>query len=126
MISRAILLTVLFSIVYGWTAYQTSDMFFWSSSNGNNVLILADGTVATVGVQWVGLSAWYDLAGIKAWYTTIVAAGQIPYFHDYSLGTIIYNTRNISYAGILQFDLSLAQMIGSNFAIVNLDTEWGM
>lgn len=123
-IMRVVIIAVLCAFVTTYTKEQFSDYFFFSAANGNSVLVLNDGTLATIGVQWVGLSAWYDLNGIQQWYSATKSAGQIPYFHDYGLGTIIYNTRNISYAGLLEFDNALADMIGQDFAFVNLDTEW--
>ena len=123
---RSLILVLCISLSFcAITKDQVSDFFMWSGSNGNNVIVLRDGTVATVGVQWVGLSAWYDQAGITSWYNGIVAKGQIPYFHDYGLGTLIYGGRDISYGNLLAFDTFLAKLIGTRVAFVNLDTEWG-
>jgi hypothetical protein len=125
LLMRFLLLALLVGVAHAVTSSQMSDYFLWSSSNGNNVIVLRDGTVATVAVQWVGLSAWYDMSGITSWYKTVVAAGQVPYFHDYSLGTIVYGNKAITYSSILSFDTNLAKLIGNTIAFVNLDTEWG-
>jgi hypothetical protein len=104
---------------------QTVDFFLWSKADGTNIILQQDGTVKQLSVIWVGYSANYDITAIKAWVTQTYANSAVPFINAYHLSGIKYGTQNATFTDALNFDTELAKAIGNNFAIVNLDPEWG-
>ncbi len=115
---------LLLAFICTTSAYdRTTDYFLWSYGNGSNAIIFKDGSSKWLKTLWIGVNGYNSVNNIATWISQTYAAGAIPYIHSYSYGVAAYG-QSVDFTATMNLDYAVAQVIGSRFALVNLETEW--
>ncbi|EFC49231.1 predicted protein [Naegleria gruberi] len=109
------------------TLTPTSKFMIWPDpiTTESKVLLWENGTVVTrtLSLYDVGKSAWNDVNAVTSSIRDTIASGQVVFVDSYHFGDTGW--RNLSECPtVIAFDQQVAKAIGSNFAIINIESEW--